>query len=161
MSFINDYQPEEYKVAFNCSDGKHEMVIKGARTTKTSTGKQMLEVGFGVKEGAVLISTTYVERMVEGDYFNQNMTKFFDAFKIQRGNFDFKTWVGKMGAGEFVHTTSEWTDQYGQPKTTVKCECKYFYTENTPEASAPVQSKPQTKAAENNTASDFPEDIPF
>lgn len=157
MSFINDYTPEEYKVAFNCSDGKHEMVIRGARTAKSSTGKQMLEVGFGVKEGSNLITASYVERFVEGDYFNQNITRFFDAFKIQRGNFDFKSWVGKMGAGEFVHSSSNWTDSYGQPKTTVKCECKYFYTEDTPE----VQTAAKTEPIKQNPAQDFPEDIPF
>ena len=157
MSFINDYTPEEYKVVFNCSDGKHEMVIRGARTAKSSTGKQMLEVGFGVKEGSNLITASYVERFVEGEYFNQNITRFFDAFKIQRGNFDFKTWVGKMGAGEFVHSSSSWTDSYGQPKTTVKCECKYFYTEDTPE----VQTAVKTEPVKQNPAQDFPEDIPF
>ena len=160
MSFINDYQPEEYKVSFNCSDGKHEMVIRGARVVKAKSGSQMLEIGFGVKEGSNLITASYVERMVEGDYFNQNVTRFFDAFKIQRGNFDFKTWVGKMGAGEFVHNTFEWTDSYGQQKTTVKCECKYFYTDSTPEVAAPSKPKAQPKPAENN-GSDFPEDIPF
>ena len=157
MAFINDYKPEEYKVIFNCSDGKHEMVIRGARVAKTTTGKQMLEVGFGVREGNDLITASYVERFVEGDYFNQNITKFFDAFKIQRGNFDFKTWVGKMGAGEFVHNASEWTDSYGQQKTTVKCECKYFYTDSTPEVQPAAKAEPKVE----NSASDFPEDIPF
>lgn len=157
MSFINDYTPEEYKVAFNCSDGKHEMVIRGARTAESSTGKQMLEVGFGVKEGSNLITASYVERFVEGEYFNQNITRFFDAFEIQRGNFDFKTWVGKMGAGEFVHTSSNWTDSHGQPKTTVKCECKYFYTEDTQEAQPAAVFKPKTE----EKSVDFPEDIPF
>ncbi len=157
MAFITDYKPEEYKVVFNCSDGKHEMVIRGARVAKTTTGKQMLEVGFGVREGNDLITASYVERFVEGDYFNQNITKFFDAFKIQRGNFDFKTWVGKMGAGEFVHNFSEWTDSYGQQKTTVKCECKYFYTDSTPE----VQPAQKPDPVKQNPAQDFPEDIPF
>lgn len=38
-------------------------------------------------------------RIVKNDYFNRNMTAFFDAFpEIRMGDFNFITWVGAEGA---------------------------------------------------------------
>lgn len=184
MAFVNSYTPEEYQVAFNVSDGKHQMVIRGARIVQSKTSKQMLEIGFGVKEGEQIVKTTYIERLVEGEYFNKSMTRLFDAFKIPRGNFDFKTWVGKTGWAEFCHKPNEWVDEYGVTHTSQKCEVKFYYTDDTQTAkpatlsqvvAAPVGQAAQaaqaaqvvqdtfggTQVIDESGDDGFPEDIPF
>ena len=40
------------------------------------------------------------ETVVQGDKFNWRMSLFFDCFNIERGNFDFATWVGAIGLVE-------------------------------------------------------------
>lgn len=185
MAFVNSYTPEEYQVSFNVTDGKHHMVIRGARIVQSKTGKQMLEIGFGVKEGEQIVKTTYVERLVEGEYFNKSMTRLFDAFKIPRGNFDFKTWVGKIGYAEFCHKPNEWVDEYSVTHTSQKCEVKFYYTDDaqvstsstpafTPKAVPAGQAAQAVQAAQviqntfdgaqvvDDSGDDgFPEDIPF
>lgn len=42
--FITDYQPEEYKIAFDCQDGIHSLTIGGARICNSKSGNQMIEV---------------------------------------------------------------------------------------------------------------------
>lgn len=45
---------------------------------------------------------TVTHRFVKNDYFNRNMTSFFDAFpEIEFGDFNFLTWVGAEGAAMF------------------------------------------------------------
>lgn len=40
-----------------------------------------------------------IKRIVQNDYFNSDMTKFYDAFPgIPEGDFTFPTWVGAEGA---------------------------------------------------------------
>lgn len=45
---------------------------------------------------------TVKQYIVKNEYFNRNMTQFFDCFpEIGDGNFDFLTWVGAEGAAMF------------------------------------------------------------
>lgn len=45
---------------------------------------------------------TVTHRIVKGDWFNRNMTQFFDAFpEITFGDFNFLAWVGAEGAAMF------------------------------------------------------------
>ena len=36
--------------------------------------------------------------IVKNEYFNQNMTDFFDSFNIDDGDFTLPTWIGAVGA---------------------------------------------------------------
>ena len=38
--------------------------------------------------------------IVKNDYFNRNMTEFFDSFNIDFGDFDLPTWAGAIGAAQ-------------------------------------------------------------
>lgn len=45
---------------------------------------------------------TITHRIVKNDYFNRNMTQFFDAFtEITDGDFNFLSWIGAEGAAMF------------------------------------------------------------
>ena len=137
MGFINTYQYEDYLKAFEVADGDHIVVIMGAQVKQAQSGKQMLEISFMVPDAG---NSIYIERYVEGDYFNQNMSKFFDAFGIQPGNFNFPTWAKKSGMGHFIHKEETFVDKQGVQKTVNKCRMQYLL----------VPEKEQ-----------FPEDIPY
>lgn len=38
--------------------------------------------------------------IVKNEWFNQNMTEFFDSFNIDDGDFTLPTWVGAVGAAK-------------------------------------------------------------
>lgn len=83
--------------------------------------------------------------------WNQNMTKFFDNFKINRGDFNFNGWVGKIG---------EVTIR--QQKNSNYKEVVLWHEE--PKKKAEPQTAPsQTPSFSQSapTSPDFPEDIPF
>lgn len=124
--FINDYVPEEYKRGFDCSDGEHSMKIVASRVCNSKSGNQMLEVYFSVDN----IAEYYIERYVAGEYFNKNITRLFDAFNIERGNFNFDMWKGKVGVGFFAHEQQEYVDSYGNLRTSNRSVLKYLVLNN-------------------------------
>ena len=83
--------------------GKHRVVITEA--TEGVTGAQSKNPGtpmiiVKVRPSGRHFSVTY--RVVKNDYFNRNMTQFFDAFpEITFGDFNFLAWVGAEGAAMF------------------------------------------------------------
>ena len=160
MSFISDYTPTT-STFFDVADGDHTMTIKGARITRTTKGTQIIEVGCMVGSCPVV----YVEKLIEGEYFDKVATMFFDAFKIPRGNFNFNVWVGKSALGHFVHSQESYVID-GVEKTINKAVRKYYIFENQNPASTPapvaavVHSTGGTVQQETK-APGFDEDIPW
>lgn len=179
MAFINDYQPENYSVVFDCPDGDNEVMVAGARIAQAkASGAQMLEIAFKVKG----CPGFYYERYVEGDYFNKNITKFFDALGINRGDFNFDGWKGKKGKAHFEHEVQEYINGYGEQKSINKAIMKYLIVlaqdsaaTTQPASRNPAQppvpgmttaantvKKPAPQPAQPVDDDDgFPEDIPF
>lgn len=137
MSFYNSYKYEEYKTSFDVPDGDWPVVICKVEEKQTKNGKGMLEVSFRVAD---ILSPYYVERYVEGEYFNKSMSRFFDAFKLQPGNFTFSTWIGKRATAHFEHVQETYTAQDGTQRASNRAKLKYLV----------VPEKEQ-----------FPEDIPY
>ena len=53
---------------------------------------------------------TVTHRIVKNDWFNRNMTQFFDAFpEINEGDFNFLAWVGCEGAAFFKEDAQGYT----------------------------------------------------
>lgn len=53
---------------------------------------------------------TVTHRIVKNDWFNRNMTQFFDAFpEIDDGDFNFLSWVGAEGAAFFKEDSNGYT----------------------------------------------------
>ena len=53
---------------------------------------------------------TVTHRIVKNEYFNRNMTQFFDAFpEIEEGDFNFLSWVGAEGAAMFKEDANGYT----------------------------------------------------
>jgi len=83
--------------------GKHRVVI--TEVTEGVTGQMSKNPGtpmiiIKLRPSGRHFSVTH--RIVKNDYFNRNMTQFFDAFPdIECGDFNFLSWVGCEGAAMF------------------------------------------------------------
>lgn len=142
--FIEDYRQEDYGATFfDVADGIHDMKITGVMEKVSKNGKRMLEVSYAVCECP---THPYVENIVEGEYFNRNCTRLFDAFRIQRGNFQYQSWIGKCGKGMFNHRDETFTGKDGSQKTINKCRLSYLVV---PEDMQPVQQNPVQQQYQN------------
>lgn len=118
MAFGSDYKAEEFSNSVRLDDGNY-----GAKIVKTEgvekNGNKFIRVEFEVNGNPNAWPNTYyifdspkeakgsmtLEQMKS--MWNKKMTAFFDSFKIDRGNFDFRTWAGKTGE---VTIQSRWDD---------------------------------------------------
>ena len=95
MSIWNDYRPEETARAIV---GKARCVVVGAEeSVSKSSGNPMIIVTV-IPNGSKIKVKNYI---VKNQYFNRNITSFFDSFGIERGDFNVLGWIGAMGAAEF------------------------------------------------------------
>lgn len=74
--------------------GDYRVEITNAEEKVSSNGNQMIVIT--VKPNGSDISINYY--IVKNQYFNRNMTSFFDSFNVEEGNFNFMTWIGAVGA---------------------------------------------------------------
>lgn len=160
MAFMYDYTPEEQK-SFDCDDGDHLTRIAKVENAKSKNGLQMHVITLQVQG----IKVPYIHRVVEGEYYNRSMTRIFDAFKIQRGDFNFQHWLGKTATAHFEHRQEKFTGQDGLEHTSNKAHLVFFHNGNGNEKKVEVPEQVQNLAnAVSGTvqkADDFPEDIPF
>ncbi len=137
MAFIDTFNTEDYtQDIFDVADGVHNLKIVKAETKQSKTGKHMIVVTYVVQE---CTDAPYIEYYCEGEYFNRNMSRFFDAFNIRQGDFNFNAWIGHYGKAMFDHHDKTYTDQNGITKTTNKCRIKYLIVPN----NQPAQNAPQ------------------
>ena len=97
-SYIREEQERESAVI-----GKHRVVITEAGEAVTGPnskkpGKPMIIIKLRPSGRRY----TVTHRIVKNEYFNRNMTQFFDSFpEIMDGDFNFISWVGAEGAAMF------------------------------------------------------------
>lgn len=97
MSNWNDYKREE---APKAQRGDYRCAIIAAEETTSKTSKLPMIVVTVQPNGMTAKVKNYI---VKNQYFNRNMTSFFDAFpSIGDGNFNLLEWVGAVGAGKFA-----------------------------------------------------------
>lgn len=85
----------EEKANVLAGDLRFEVVSAEEKMSKTN--KKMIVIGLK-PNGAEFVVNDYI---VEGEYFNRNMTQFFDSTGIKAGDFNFLTWIGATGAARF------------------------------------------------------------
>ena len=108
MGNWDSYQREEHESAVT---GKHRVVITEADEAVTGAnskkpGTPMIVVK--LRPSGRRFSVTH--RIVKNEYFNRNMTSFFDAFpEITDGDFNFISWVGCEGAAMFKEDAQGYT----------------------------------------------------
>jgi hypothetical protein len=168
MAFIDDYQYEQYSQVFDCADGDHRVQIKKVEVKKAKSGSNMLEIQFAVEGGNGI---PYYERYVEGEFFNKNMSRFFDAFKLQQNNFQFDSWMMKIATGHFVHEKEQYEDSSGQMRETNRSRLKYLVVPGNGQQQRPApqyrtpsyqnRQPVQSNQPDFNTGMPNNEDIPF
>lgn len=87
----SDYKREE-RSRLEVGDYRVEIVSVEESTSKA--GNPMLVIGIKPNGSGITIK----HYITKNEYFNQNMTEFFDSFNIDDGDFTLPTWVGAVGA---------------------------------------------------------------
>ena len=110
MGNWDSYQREENERE-SAITGKHRVVITEAGEALTgpnskNPGTPMIVIK--LRPSGRRFSVTH--RIVKNDWFNRNMTQFFDAFpEITDGDFNFLGWVGCEGAAMFKEDANGYT----------------------------------------------------
>ena len=144
--WANYYKREENKSSKKVQ-GQLRCVITSAEEVKSKTGKDMIVVS--VKPSGAEFSVKHY--IVKNEYFNRNMTVFFDSFPaINDGDFEFLHWVGCEGAANFVE------DENGYTKI------RWFIEASRAKDLPPFEGTKPEKIEVNNDFSDINEDdLPF
>lgn len=74
--------------------GNYRAVVVSAEETESKAGKAMIKIGLR-PSGSKIIVYQYI---VEGEYYNRNLTTFFDSFDVAEGDMNLMGWIGAMGA---------------------------------------------------------------
>lgn len=86
-------------------EGKHRIRIRSAEKAQSkSSGNDMLVLQFDVSGYPDIVYYYIVFMNDHPEITNGKLTQFFDSFKdIEDGNFDMKSWIGKVGAATIKH----------------------------------------------------------
>lgn len=93
MGNWDDYRREERE---RLSPGNYRVEIVSAEEAESRAGNPMLVIGVRPNGSKITIK----HYIVKNEYFNRNMTDFFDSFNIDDGDFTLPTWVGAVGAAK-------------------------------------------------------------
>lgn len=93
MGNWDDYRREERE---RLAPGNYRVEIVSAEETESRAGNPMLVIGIRPNGSKITIK----HYIVKNEYFNRNMTDFFDSFNIDDGDFTLPTWVGAVGAAK-------------------------------------------------------------
>ena len=91
MSNWDSYQREKRPRLF---PGNYQVEIVSVEEKESKAGNPMLVIGIRPNGSNITIN----HYIVKNEYFNQNMTDFFDSFNIDDGDFTLPTWIGAVGA---------------------------------------------------------------
>lgn len=141
-----EYQREEQE---RLAPGDYRVCVMDVQEKTSQAGNPMIVVTLKPNGGSFRIN----HYIVKNQYFNRNMTQFFDSFNVTEGNFNFLEWIGAMGAARLKE------DENGYLKVS------YFIdkarAENLPpwEGEAPEQQK--VTSLDDFEEIDTDDDLPF
>lgn len=122
MSNWDSYQREERP---RLSPGDYRVEIVSVEEKESKAGNPMLVIGIRPNGSNITIN----HYIVKNEWFNRNMTDFFDSFNIDDGDFTFPTWIGAVGAARLKE------DDKGYLKV------QYFISEDRAEKLPPWEGK--------------------
>lgn len=122
MGNWDDYRREERP---RLSPGDYRVEIVSVEEKESKAGNPMLVIGVQ-PNGSKIIIYHYI---VKNEWFNRNMTDFFDSFNIDDGDFTLPTWIGAVGAARLKE------DDKGYLKV------QYFISEDRAEKLPPWEGK--------------------
>lgn len=143
MSNWDSYQREERP---RLSPGDYRVEIVSVEEKESKAGNPMLVIGIQ-PNGSKIIIYHYI---VKNEWFNRNMTDFFDSFNIDDGDFTLPTWIGAVGAARLKE------DDKGYLKV------QYFISEDRAEKLPPWEGKmPERQEVTTLQPLDDYGDLPF
>ena len=138
MSNWDSYRREERP---RLAPGDYRVEIVSVEEKESKAGNPMLVIGIRPNGSNITIN----HYIVKNDWFNRNMTDFFDSFNIDDGDFTLPTWVGAVGAARLKE------DDKGYLKV------QYFINEDRAEKLPPWEGK-LPERQELTTLTDINED---
>lgn len=160
MNFYG-YEPVE-KLSDVIPNGRYQAQILETLETKLANNAGVLKVHIAVKGYPNAIPDTYsiFECPVDEKrrrIWNWQMTKFFDSFRITRGDWNVSNWVKKYG---WVDITQDWNSKAGKAFATIHPVKKDDppTPDYKPKENLAAQPAGQNQGSKSD---DFPEDIPW
>lgn len=96
MGIFDDFAREE---APRLEPGDYRVEVADVEeTTSKSSGSPMLVITLR-PNGAKITVRHYI---VKNEYFNRNMTEFYDSFNIDFGDQNILSWIGAVGAAKLI-----------------------------------------------------------
>ena len=127
-------------------EGNYRVVITGTEEKLSKAGNKMLVIT--LRPSRTKRSIKYF--LVDGEYFDRNLTSIYDSFDIPEGNMDFISWVGAMGAASIG------SDDAGYPKI------KWFINKKKAESLPPFEGeKPERQEVTKLEEVGDEEELPF
>ena len=149
MGFGESYKREE-STHTHLTEGDYRCVIVGTTEKISKNGTPMVEIVVNVSGSSAKLKAW----LVQNEYFNENATKFFDAFPtIKEGDFNLLGWIGAEGG---CHLRKQKDSEY--------MEIGYWLYPDKTEALPPfVGKKPEQQTVTNIAAAtaDDDDDLPF
>jgi hypothetical protein len=90
MSVLDYYQEEDYNVQIE--PGEHQLKIVKAEEKVFNSGNEGLKIELVNKD-----KVKFFYHIIKNGFFNQNLTRFYDCFKIRRGEANLNQWIGRFG----------------------------------------------------------------
>lgn len=78
--------------------GKHRCRIEEAEAQVSKAGNDMIKLTLAISGQNRKVWDYIVFMPDNAEITNKKLTAIFDSFGIEEGNFDFKNWIGKVGA---------------------------------------------------------------
>jgi hypothetical protein len=86
-----DYTREESN---RLSPGDYRVQVVSAETAVSKSGNNMVVLGIRPNGSNITIN----HYMVRNEYWNRNLTRFYDSFNVPEGNLNFMEWINAVGA---------------------------------------------------------------
>lgn len=97
----NNYKRTE---STSLEPGDYRVVIIDAEEKLSQAGNKMLVIT--LKPSGSNIKLKYY--LVDGEWFDRNLTSIYDSFDIPEGNMEFVSWIGAMGAAKLVRDDNDY-----------------------------------------------------
>lgn len=126
--------------------GKYRVVITGTEEKLSKSGNKMLVIT--LRASGSRLNLKYY--LVDGEWFDRNLTSIYDSFNIPEGDMNFISWIGASGAAELG------LDENGYVKV------KWFIKKKAAESLPPFEGeKPQKQEVTKLEELGDEEDLPF
>lgn len=128
--------------------GKHRLRIESAIPKTSKSGKEMVELVFSVSGYNSKIWYYLVFLPDYPDITNRNLTAIYDSFGIDKGNMNFDSWIGKVGAGQIKYDENEYAKIH-------------YFIKKEAQAGLPSWVEPNSEEAVGEFVTVDEDDLPF